>query len=382
MFLDEQFLDEQEDKMLTLFKGLDCYIPKHIGKNDILVCADKIYKIQPEIDISDKDLLENVYDCSGLYAFPGFIDQHVHIIGGGGENGFSSRTAEIDINDIWQAGVTTLVGLLGADSCTRSLNSLYAKAKALEAGGLTTFVYAGCYTVPPVTFTGDIVQDLILIDKVIGVGEIAVSDHRSSHADREHLLKLASAAHLGGLLGGKAGVVHLHMGDGKAGLSPLLQLIENSDLPMEQFVPTHVNRNLKLFRQAVEYCKSGGNIDLTSGEEEGISVPDAIQQLIDSGITLSHVTVSSDSNGSIPEGGAARIQSLYDDIFYCIRERKLNPETAVSLVTQNSAKILKIYPKKGTLQKGSDADILITDKNYEIRKLVCLGKVRYESQGC
>ncbi len=368
--------------MLTLYKNLDCYTPKHIGKNDILICGNKIYRIQPGINIADENLLENVYDCSGLYAFPGLIDQHVHINGGGGENGFASRTPEIDIDEIFRAGVTTLVGLLGADSCTRSLNSLYAKAKSLEAGGLTTFVYTGCYTVPPVTFTGDIVRDLVLIDKVVGVGEIAVSDHRSSHADREHLLKLASDAHLGGLLGGKAGVVHLHIGDGKAGLSPLVQLIENSDLPVGQFVPTHVNRNPKLFRQAAEYCRNGGNIDLTSGEEEGVSVPDALQQLIDDGIELSRVTVSSDSNGSIPDGGVGRIQSLFDDIFRCITEREINPEAVVSLVTQNAAKVLKIHPKKGTLREGSDADILITDKSYKIRKLVCSGTVRYESQGC
>lgn len=368
--------------MLTLYKNLDCYTPKHIGKNDILVCGNKIYKMQPGINIADESLLENVYDCSGLYAFPGFIDQHVHIIGGGGENGFASRTPEININEIFRAGVTTLVGLLGADSCTRSLNSLYAKAKSLEAGGLTTFLYTGCYTVPPVTFTGDIVQDLILIDKVVGIGEIAVSDHRSSHADSQHLLKLASDAHLGGLLSGKAGVVHLHMGDGKAGLSPIIQLIENSDLPIGQFVPTHVNRNPELFRQATEYCRNGGNIDLTAGEEDGISVPDALQQLIDDGAELSRVTVSSDANGSIPNGGVARIQSLFDDISHCIMERVTNPEAAVSLVTQNTAKVLKIYPQKGILQEGSDADILITDKNYKIKKLVCSGTVRYRNQEC
>lgn len=254
--------------MLTLLKNLVCYNPKYIGKNDILICGSKIYRIQPKLQYNDENLFENIIDCDGLFAFPGFIDQHVHIIGGGGENGFSSRVAEIDISSILAAGVTSLVGLLGADNCTRSLETLYAKAKSLQAQGITTYLYSGSYSVPPVTFTGNIVRDLVFIDKVIGIGEIAVSDHRSSHAGLEQLLKLASDTHLGGLLSGKAGVVHLHMGDGKQGLSPVLQMIENSELPIEQFVPTHVNRNPELFHQAEKFCKSGGSIDLTSGERK------------------------------------------------------------------------------------------------------------------
>lgn len=361
--------------MLTLLKNLDCYCPNHIGKNDVLICGDKIYKIKPNIEINDVSLLENIYDCDGLYGFPGIIDQHVHIIGGGGEDGFNSRVAEIDFNNIINAGVTTLVGLLGADSCTRSMKSLYAKAKSLEIQGLTTYIYSGSYSVPPVTLTTNIINDLVLIDKVIGIGEIAIADHRSSHSSINELLKISSDAHLGGLLGNKAGVVHLHVGDGKDGLSDLLQLINLSDLPIEGFVPTHVNRNNALFQQAIDFCNSGGNIDLTAGETAGITVNDAIRKLINDKIDTSKVTVSSDSNGSIPSGGVSNIKTLFDDIISCIVKGEINPEIAFSLVTENVAKILKIFPKKGTLSEKSDADILITDKNYEIKKLISMGKL-------
>ena len=361
--------------MLTLLKNLDCYTPKYIGKNDILICSDKIYKLQPQIKFIDKNIIENVYDFEGLNAFPGFIDQHVHITGGGGEEGFTGHISEININHILNAGVTTLVGLLGADSCSRSLESLYVKAKSLEKQGLTTYIYSGSYTVPPVTFTGDIVRDLVLIDKVIGVGEIAISDHRSSHATINQLLKIASDSHLGGLLSGKAGVIHLHVGNGKKGLYPLLQMLDKSDLPIEQFIPTHLNRNSELFEQAMEYCKFGGNIDLTSGETEGISVSEAIRKLVDEEINLSKVTVSSDANGSIPNGGVSSIHTLLDDIVSCIIDKEINPETAISLVTENVSKVLKLYPRKGTLLEGSDADILITGKNYQIKKVFCSGKL-------
>lgn len=362
--------------MIVLLKNLECYAPNYIGKNDILICNSKIEKIQPKIDFNS-DYAET-YDCCGLLAFPGLIDQHVHILGGGGEQGFESRISEIDVQEILGAGVTTLVGLLGADSCTRSLESLYAKAKALDAEGITTYLYSGAYSMPPVTFTGSIIRDLAFIDKVVGIGEIAVSDHRSSHCGLNEMLKMASDTHLGGLLGGKAGVLHLHMGSGKLGLSPVLQMLESSELPMEEFVPTHVNRDRELFKQAVEYCKSGGNIDLTTGETEGIAVPDAVEQLINSGISLTNVTVSSDANGSVPNGSVSRIHTLWEDIIRCVTYKKIDPETAFSLVTRNVAKVLKLSPQKGMLLEGSDADILITNQNYDMKKLFSLGKLLKE----
>lgn len=361
--------------MLTLLKNLHCFAPEDIGKNDILICNDKIYKIQPSIDIIDKDLLESIYNCEGLYAFPGIIDQHVHITGGGGESGFTNHISEIDITKILKAGVTTLVGLLGADSYTRSLESLYAKAKAIEAQGITTYVYIGSYVVPPVTFTGNITKDLILIDKAIGVGEIAISDHRSSHAKIDAILKIASDAYLGGLLSGKAGVTHLHLGDGKDGLTPLIKMLKNSDLPVEQFIPTHLNRNEDLFFQGVKYCKKGGYIDITSGEKAGVPVPEAVKCLAKEGVDWARVTVSSDANGSIPSGGISDIQTIYDDIFQVITEGNISTETAISLVTKNVAKLLKLFPQKGTLLEGSDADIIITDEKYNLIKLFGSGKL-------
>lgn len=363
--------------MLTLLKNIECYCPGYIGKKDILIAADKIYKIFQTEQIVDQSLIENTYFCDGLVAFPGLIDQHVHITGGGGESGFGSHVPELDIQEILKAGVTTIVGILGADGYTRSLKNLFAKAKSLELQGITTFIYSGSYALPAITFTNSILGDLVLIDKVIGAGEIAISDHRSSKPDLKDMLDLASETHLGGMLGGKAGVVHIHVGDGKAGLGLILQALQESDLPMDMFVPTHVNRSEVLFQQAVEYCRSGGNIDLTAGEVAGIPVPRAIKRLADGGIDLSKVTVSSDANGSVPEGGTTKIQALYEDFRNCILQSKMEPGLISGLFSENVARILKLYPKKGVLRVESDADILITDSNYEIRMLIGMGKLLY-----
>jgi beta-aspartyl-dipeptidase (metallo-type) len=94
------------------------------------------------------------------------------------------------LTDITKAGVTTVVGCLGTDGCTRTMSNLLAKAKGLEEEGITTYVYTGSYQVPVRTVTGSIMDDVILLDKVIGCGEIAISDHRSSQPTKEEFAKI------------------------------------------------------------------------------------------------------------------------------------------------------------------------------------------------
>ena len=359
--------------MLILLKNITCFSPACLGGRDIVIAGSRIYRILPGGQARDHELYQSIIDGTGLCAFPGLVDQHVHIIGGGGEEGFISRLPEIGIEDIRAAGVTTLVGLLGADGCARSLSALYAKAKALEEQGVTTYIYAGSYAMPPVTMTGSMVSDLVLIDKVIGAGEIAISDHRSSHPTLEDMIKLACDVHLGGMLGGKAGILHLHVGDGRDGLSLLFEMMRQTDLPVNMFIPTHTNRNPRLFSEAMDYCRAGGRIDLTSGEAAGIPVPQAIAKLIDADIDLTRVTVSSDSNGSTPGGSPGKIGVLYEDLKNSIVQNRLEPETVWPLFSENAAKVLGLFPKKGVLQEGSDADILITDRKYNPQMLFCRG---------
>lgn len=364
--------------MITLLKDLDCFCPKHVGKKDILIVENKIHRIADFIETND--LIENRISCSGLLAFPGIIDQHVHIIGGGGESGFESRIPEIEFRDIILSGESTIVGLLGADDQTKGLKSLLAKARALENQGLTTFIYSGSYAIPPVTLTGNLTSDMVLIDKVIGAGEIAISDHRSSHPNVNAILSIAAQTHMGGLISNKAGVVHIHVGDGKSGLSLLFDLLKTSDLPIEMFIPTHNNRNTKLFQQALEYYSLGGNVDLTAGETSGLSVPEAIKKFIDKGFDLKRVTVSSDADGNLGDGKVGNNQTLFDDVFDTIRRNHFRPELVIPVVTENVAKVLKLYPRKGALREGSDADILITDKQYHIQKLFSRGRLIFDKE--
>jgi beta-aspartyl-dipeptidase (metallo-type) len=367
--------------MFKLLKGGYCYSPDYMGKKDIFLVSDKIYKISDYISSESPWDIE-IIDCNEKIVCPGFIDQHLHITGGGGENGPVSLITEISIADILSAGVTTVVGLLGFDSISRNVAGLLAKARALTSEGITAYIYTGNYGIPTKTLTGKVSQDIVFVNEILGVGEIAISDHRSSHPTTDMLKEISYEARLGGLLSGKAGIVHIHVGEGKGGLTPLTELLKNSDFPIEMFVPTHTNRSNKLFIEALEYYKAGGNIDLTAGQskETGIDVPDALYRLKDIK-GFDKVTVSSDGNGSIPSDNknhtnVGKIQELFSDIKRTILEKNMELSKVLKTVTINPARILNIFPKKGVIQEGSDADLIILDKTQlNIEKLIAGGKL-------
>lgn len=362
--------------MFTILKNGYCFSPDYMGKKDILIVYDKIAVIADEIP-PDKYGEVEVIDCRQCLVCPGIIDQHVHITGGGGEQGPVSRIPEIMFSEIIEAGITTVVGVLGFDSITRNIAGLLAKARSLEAEGLTTYIYTGSYGSPTETLTGRVLTDIVLLDKVIGVGEVAIADYRSNHPSLEDLRTLASEANAGGMLGGKAGVMHIHLGDGKEGLDSLFRLLNESDFPIEMFVPTHINRNPALFEQGMELWRRGGNIDLTAGETAGYSIGEAFTRLWENNIDLNRVTVSSDGNGSSDnDAGINSINQLFKDLVSCVLDKKMDFADIIRTVTINPAKVLKLYPQKGCLLPGSDADILVLkQKDLTIHRLIVKGQV-------
>lgn len=368
---------------MILLKNATVYSPEPLGVRDILLAVDRIVAIEEQLTVCLPNL--SVIDCSKKIAVPGFIDSHVHILGGGGEGGFRTRTYELSFSDLVRAGITTVVGCLGTDGVTRSLESLYAKAKALEEEGVSSYIYVGSYRVPPVTLTGSIIKDIVLIDKVIGVGEVAISDHRSSQPTLDELKRLAADARIGGMLSGKAGVVNVHVGDGPTMLEPLVKVVKTSEIPITQFLPTHINRNSKLLNSSIEWLSMGGFIDLTTsiGEllEDELLPWRVFKELSEHGFE-SQITFSSDGQGSLPrfdEKGnfvgldVGKVSTLYEQAR--LAAMHATPlEKALLPITKNVAKILKLTDK-GTLSVGMDADIVLLDQDLNIDTVIAKGKI-------
>lgn len=373
---------------MLLIKNAEILAPDPQGRCDILLGGGRILRMEADIRIPRKYC--EVIDARNLVAVPGFIDAHVHIMGGGGEGGFKTRTPDLHLTDAIRGGVTTVVGCLGTDGYTRSMPALLAKAKSLEEEGLSTFLYSGSYGLPLRTLFGSLEEDLLFIDKVIGAGEVAISDHRSGQPTFEELAQLAGTARRGGMLSGKAGVVNLHLGDGVRGLEFLRRILEETEIPATQFLPTHINRNPHLFEEGIAYAKAGGFVDFTTStvqaylDDGEVPCGVALRRMLAAGVDPGHITFTSDGQGSLPDFDAngrlrgisvGRVTTLFAAVRAAVLEEQVPLETALRVITSNPARILKLG-SKGRLAQDLDADLVLLDpKDLGIHTVIAKGRL-------
>ena len=369
---------------MLVIKQARLYAPEPKGIQDILVEGGKIVRISPSINEYDGIGEVEKLQLDGRRLAPGYIDCHEHITGGGGEQGPRTRVPEAQLSTIFRCGVTTVLGLLGTDGITRSLENLQAKCQALNEEGLSCYMLTGSYAYPSPTLTGDVERDIMLIHEVIGV-KVAMSDHRSSNITGEELIRLGTLARRGGMLAGCAGLVTIHTGSGKAGLGPIFYALEKSDLPLSTFLPTHIGRNDDLFSQALTYAKMGGRIDITAGssKEANEKVADKICRYLEEDPQLQQLSLSSDAYGSQPRFNEkmecigltyATPQSLHEVIRILVEERQVPLETALRLLTTNPAQNMGLQQTKGRIAPGYDADFIVYDDDLAITGVLAKGK--------
>ncbi|WP_434939439.1 beta-aspartyl-peptidase [Shewanella sp. HL-SH8] len=374
---------------MQLFKNAQVYAPMSLGKKDVLLGGGKIIAIEDSIDLTANSFI-TVIDASGLILTPGFVDSLVHITGGGGEGGYTTRTPEMHINDAIKGGVTTVVGVLGTDAQTRSLENLLAKAYALEEQGLSVFCYTGSYHLPMVTITQSVKHDIMLIDKFIGVGEVAIADHRSSQITSHEMARLTSEARVAGMLAGKVGIVSIHVGDEPSKLELLEQVISEFDIPITQYYPTHINRSKSLLEAGIDFALKGGFIDFTTSTTAQIiaqgEVPaaQALALALEKNAPISQLTMSSDGNASLPifdaKGNLIDLQmglvsSLHQAMVDAVKLFNVPIELALASITESPANILKLT-QKGRIAIDMDADInLLNPNSLAIEAVYSKGKL-------
>lgn len=369
--------------MLRLIKNARVYSPDRLDVRDVLIGGEKILAVEERIDLP-KNLECETCDLGGDRLIPGFIDAHVHALGGGGESGPASRVPAVPLSHFTRHGVTTVVSVLGTDDLTRSMSSQITQVRSLMAEGLSAYCYTGGYHIPPTTLTGSARGDIVHVEQVIGIGELAISDHRSSQPTLEEFLRLASEAHVAGMMTGKAGILHLHMGDGERGLELVQQALKTAEIPSRVYNPAHCNRRKALFDDSCKLTKKGCSIDVgafpVEEGEDALWAHEAILKYYEKGFDRRMITVSSDSGGCLPTfndrgevvrmevGTAKLIPHALDELL----KSGLALEDALPPFTTNAASLLRL-PHKGRILAGCDADLIQLDDDNKIRSVMARG---------
>jgi len=352
--------------MFTLIENGEVYGPEPLGIAAVLLAESTILKIG-DVNRAALDKLElpvEVIDASGCIVTPGIIDPHQHLLGGSGEEGFSSQTPEVSAGEIISAGITTVVGCLGVDTTMKTMAGLLARAKALKEEGLSAYVWSGGYNVPPTTITSSIRDDIMFIEEVIGAGEIAISDERSTDPTVQELARLVNDAYVGGMLSRKAGVTHFHVGEAESRLKLLHQLLDDYHTPPQCIYASHVERNKKLLRDAIQLTRSGCFVDFdTAGED----LAEYICFYFKNDAEPGQLTLSSDAGLTSPG-------NLLEQIRRCKQQGCVELQQLLALVTKNTATVLRLG-NKGELAAGKDADVLVLEvESLALKEVIAGGK--------
>ncbi|MDX1506828.1 MAG: beta-aspartyl-peptidase [Woeseiaceae bacterium] len=369
--------------MLHLIANAHVFAPEDLGVRHLLVGGGRFLSVvnDPD-DISAPGL--TVTDLDGRRLLPGFIDGHAHVTGGGGESGFSSRVPPVPLSTFTSAGVTSVVGVLGTDDTTRDTRSVVAQVRALREEGMSAWCHTGGYHVPPTTLTGSVRDDIVFIDPVIGVGEIAICDHRSSHPTVDELLRIASDAHVAGMITGKAGILHIHLGDGDDGLELVRRALVQGEVPARTYNPTHINRNKRVFDEAVDLAKHGCTVDITAypvaADDPGYGAAEALSRYLASKSPPQNVTVSSDGGGCLPEFNAQGELTKMDigspaslgDTLKQLLDSGFELERVLPAFTSNVARTLRLRDR-GSIGPGFAADCIALDAEHRITDVMVNG---------
>lgn len=370
--------------MITLLRNCRVFAPAELGKMDILIAGQRIAAMAENLPRTSLPAIVDV-DCADKIVAPGFVDSHVHILGGGGSNGPITRGPELMLTDFTLTGTTTVVGLLGADGLTRDLMGLLAKSRSLELEGISAYILLGAYDLPLPSFTGDARKDIILVPNSLGIGEVAIADARSSQPTLNEIIRLGADACIAGRIAGRGGIVNIHIGPGRNGVQLLFDAIENSDLPANTFLPTHCNRNAHVLDQMVKWAEVGGVIDLTTIRiiPGFVPCPEAVQHLLKKNVPLARISMSTDGGGVYPhlsdaDGNSTMAKwetaALHRE-FVELTKAGVDLVSALHVVSANPARHLRLYPKKGAIAIESDADLVVFNDDLSIDKVFAKGKM-------
>ena len=373
--------------MFRLLKNGHVYSPKDLGTKDILLWEDRVIKLGEGLEIP-AGFEGEVSDLSGKIIIPGIVDTHVHITGGGGEGGFTTRTSEITFEEIAEAGVTTLVGVLGTDGYARRVEDVLVKCMALREEGFDCYFLTGSYTFPITTMRGSVAEDIIFNEYCLGTGEVAHCDHRGSLMRYEEFVRLAADTRNGARLAGLKGVLNIHLGNYPDPADFFIRACEEDITFRPLIVPTHVTRKYEVFESCLKFLEYGGQIDITAGSDgdagrKSHGSVEGLEIIYKKYGTLGRVSMTSDGNGSAPVWdelgnmigmGKGSSKVLLEDLKKATRRGVIPFEETLRTMTTTPAQVYGLKNSAGTIVENGMANFAVLDENLDLAETILGGK--------
>jgi beta-aspartyl-dipeptidase (metallo-type) len=169
-----------------------------------------------------------------------------------------------------------------------------------------------------------------------------------------------------------------------------MAMLERTGLPIAQLLPSHVNQTEAYMADAIAWAERGGVIDVGANYSpdnnfsRAIPPARAITRLLEAGVPLAHILLSSDGNGAPPKeeeregqppvANYMPVGALHATWRRLIVEEGLAPTDALRVATANVADTTGLA-RKGRIAAGLDADLVAFDSDWQIHTVLAHGRV-------
>lgn len=396
--------------------------PTKTWSADIAIEAGKIKEIAPVITATTSD---EIYDATGCFVFPGFIDGHTHFDMDTG----TAHTADDFVSGTKAAvigGTTTIVDFATQEK-NQTLKEAYdvwmekAKDKSscnyrfhmaitdwndkvkeemdtMPGLGVTSFKMYMAYDnlISNDEEILDCLKKVKEIDGVLGVhcengtlinaltkekiaaGEISPSAHPTSRPDYVEAEAINRLAYISSLADHPVNIVHL---SSLAGLKEVRNARRRNQTLTVETCPQYLLLDDHYYDlENFEGAKYVMSPPLRKSSDNKALIQAIIDNEIDT-IATDHCSFNFKKDKELGKqdfrkipNGAPGVEHRPQLIFtYLVEEGHIDVSRMCELISTNPAKRYGMYPQKGVLQVGSDADIVIFSPDYE-------GMITWENQ--
>ena len=250
-------------------------------------------------------------------------------------------------------------------------------------------MYTSNYHYPPTTLTGSVPNDLFMVPEVLGC-KIALGNHRSSFPTLQNVLALLADIRVGGMISGKLGVLHIHLGNIPGPFEMFAEMVKMG-MPIRHIRPTHCSREENVLNAAIGFALKGGRIDFTTGADCCLGKPElAVIKALEAGVDAQLITMSTDGHGSMPRFnakgemvglGVGGVEGNLEATLRLIKDYNMPIAKALSFTTKNVAQGLNLM-NVGVVKTGAignaclfDADWTLTDVFSKGRQMMKDGEI-------